>query len=82
MTRLSSKYGSKKTLYESVRNNLSDNDMEVFLLLFSIMYADDTLFFFAESLQDTQLALDSMYEYFSIRGLCFNPIKNKIITLV
>ena len=75
---LSCKYGGLEYLSECVRNKLSDNDIEVFLRLFILMYTDDTLVF-AESVQDLQLALDSMHEYCSIWGLSVNLIKIKIV---
>ena len=75
---LSRKYGGLEFLSECVRNNLSDDVVEVYLRLFILMYADDTLIF-AESAHDLQLALDSMFEYCSIWGLCVNPIKTKVV---
>ena len=75
---LSSKYGGLTKLSGCINDNLSNDDIEVFLRLFILMYADDTLIF-AESIHDLQLALDSMFEYCSIWGLSVNPVKTKVV---
>ena len=45
-----------------VDDALSDNDVEVYLKLYALLYADDTVIF-AESSSEIQRALNAMSEY-------------------
>jgi len=61
-----------------VRNNLSDDDVEVFLRLYVLLYADDTIVM-AESAEELQLALTSVYQYCRSWYLTVNTTKTKIV---
>ena len=61
-----------------IRNNLSDDDIEVFLRMFVLLYADDTIVM-AESAGDLQIALNAVYEYCNLWYLTVNTSKTKIV---
>ena len=75
---MSQKYDGLKYLSECVSNVLLDDDIEVFLKLYLLMYADDTLIF-AESEPDLQKALNEMSNYCSLWKLTVNPTKTKVV---
>ena len=59
-------------------NNLSDNDVEMWLRLYVPLYADDTIIL-AESSDDLQRALSSLKSYCSTWDLAVNTSKTKIV---
>ena len=59
-------------------NNLSDNDVEMWLRLFVLLYADDTIIL-AESSDALQRALSSSKSYCSTWDLAVNTSKTKIV---
>ena len=54
------------------------NELNVFLRIFCLLYADDTLLL-AESADELQLALQSLYSYCDIWALKVNLDKTKVI---
>ena len=59
-------------------NNLSDNDVEMYLRLYVLLYADDTIIL-AESSNALQRALSSLKSYCSTWDLAVNTSKTKIV---
>lgn len=59
-------------------NLLGDNDVEFFVRLFALLYADDTIVL-AESEQDLQSALVGVYEYCDRWHLKVNTDKTKVV---
>ena len=57
---------------------LSDDDVEMWLRLYVLLYADDTIIL-AESASDLQKALDSLYNYCQNWNLTVNDKKTKIV---
>ena len=75
---LSHSYSGLDFLCEKVKTFLSDDDIEVYLKLFILLYADDTIIM-AENPIELQKALDSMLLYCKTWNLCVNPSKTKIV---
>ena len=67
-----------ETLSHSVKMHLSDDTVEVYLKLFLLLYADDTVIF-AENRNDLQAALDAMKSYCEMWKLKVNSDKTKIV---
>ena len=61
-----------------IRENLSDDDVEVFLRLYVLLYADDTIVL-SESPDELQKALTAVYEYCKTWHLVVNTTKTKIV---
>ena len=61
-----------------IMKNLSNDDIEMWLRLYILLYADDTIIL-AESSDDLQLALNSLYSYCSTWDLSVNTSKTKIV---
>jgi hypothetical protein len=57
---------------------LSDSEVEVFIKLFTLLYADDTIIM-AESPEELQKALTATAAYCEQWGLKINPSKSKIM---
>ena len=57
---VSRRYSGLNMFANDVCNTLSDDDVEVFLKLYVLLYADDTIIL-AESATELQLALDATY---------------------
>ena len=57
---------------------LSNDDIEVFIKLFSLLYADDTIVL-AETEEDLQNSLVAVYNYCETNGLKVNTEKTKIV---
>lgn len=55
-----------------------DNDIAIYLKLFILLYADDTVLM-AESPASLQLALNAMADYCNQWGLCVNTAKSKVM---
>ena len=66
-------YINKETI-----KHLSDDDIEMFLKLYILLYADDTIVL-AESADDLQKALNSLHNYCNLWHLKVNASKTKII---
>ena len=67
-----------ETLSQTFKMHLSDDTVEVFLKLFLLLYADDTVIF-AETKQELQTALDAMKTYCDMWKLQVNSAKTKVI---
>jgi hypothetical protein len=61
-----------------IKTHLSNDDVEVFLKLFSLLYADDTIVL-AESESELQRALTGIYDYCKAWHLTVNTSKTKIV---
>ena len=61
-----------------IKKNLSDDDVEMWLILYVLLYADDTIIL-AESSNDLQCALNSLKSYCSTWDLAVNTSKTKIV---
>jgi hypothetical protein len=63
---------------DEIRDVLSDDDIEVYLKMYVLLYADDTILL-AESATDLQVMLDTMEEYCNTWELDINISKTKIV---
>ena len=75
---LSEKYTGLEMLATEIRNNVNDGEIGVYVKLFTLLYADDTVIL-AETEAELQKALDSLEEYCLLWGLTVNLDKTKII---
>ncbi len=75
---MSDKYEGLQFLKENINDVLSDDEMEVYLKLYLLLYADDTVIL-AESSQQLQLALNAMSDYCKLWNLQVNTNKTKVI---
>ena len=67
-----------KFINEETIKHLSDDDVEMFLKLYVLLYADDTIIL-AESAEDLQKALNSLYTYCQTWHLTVNASKTKVV---
>ena len=74
---LSRKYNGLTTLQE-LSSILGSEDIEFFINMYTLLYADDTLVF-AESPEELQLALDEVGNYCQKWGLSINETKTKVV---
>ena len=65
-------------LNQEIIKYLSDDDVEIWLRLFVLLYADDTILL-AESANDLQQSLNSLHNYCSKWNLMVNASKTKIV---
>ena len=75
---LSRSYKGLDFLSEKINELLSDDDVEVFLRLFLLLYADDTIIM-AETPVELQNALNAMCQYCETYNLCVNTSKTKVV---
>ena len=75
---MSDKYEGLQFLKEHINDMLSDDEMEVYLKLYLLLYADDTVIL-SESSQQLQLALNAMSDYCKLWNLEVNTNKTKVI---
>ena len=75
---ISKNYKGLDLLATDVSSYLSDDDVEVFLRLYALLYADDTIVM-AETPKDLQVALDSVHMYCNDWKLHVNTSKTKIV---
>ena len=61
-----------------IRNHLSNDDVEVFLRLYVLLYADDTIVM-AESADELQAALSAVQQYCDLWKLSVNTSKTKVV---
>ena len=73
---LSKAYNGLSMACNLVQDFVQDEDTIVYLKLFALLYADDTIIL-AESKHDLQAALSGMYHYYNIWKLQLNAQKNK-----
>ena len=67
-----------RDLSTSIQNHLSNDDVEVFFTLFTLLYADDTIVL-AENENDMQNALTSVKNYCDTWKMTVNARKTKIV---
>ena len=77
-TFLSKGYNGLTSFSKSVEELLQDNDIVIYIKLYAMLYADDTIIF-AESKHELQAALNSMLHYCQIWKLEVNADKTKIV---
>ena len=75
---ISGHYDGLSLFSSEVNKWLSDDDVELFLKLFVLLYADDTIVL-AESPEDLNKALKAVHEYCSLWKLTVNTSKTKIV---
>ena len=75
---MSGSFDGLECLSNSIRDRLSDDTIDVYLKLYLLLYADDTVVF-AESAADLQLALNSMHDYCNTWKLEVNIAKTKVV---
>ena len=75
---VSRQYRGLAQLSHDISLNLSDDDVEIFLRLYVLLYADDTIVM-AESPQELQLALNAVCDYCHSWKLKVNTDKTKIM---
>jgi hypothetical protein len=75
---MASRYGGLKYFKEKTSELLSDDDVEVFLNLFILLYADDTIIL-SESQTELQNALNGMMDYCVENKLQVNVEKTKVV---
>jgi len=75
---ISTSYKGLSVLSESINTVLSDDTVEVYVKLFLLLYADDTVII-AESISDLQSALNAMYVYCDNWKLEVNASKTKVV---
>lgn len=61
-----------------INDNLSDDDVEMFLRMFVLLYADDTIVL-AESPKELQKALNGICDYCKLWDLTVNKSKTKVV---
>ena len=75
---ISRNYNGLGFLAFEINKLLSDEDVEHFLRLFTLLYADDTIVM-AESAEQLQLALDAVHRYCADWDLTVNTGKTNIV---
>ena len=75
---ISKSYNGLDFLADETRNLLSDDDVEFFVRIFTLLYADDTIVM-AESAEELQLALNAVYTYCKDWDLTVNINKTKVV---
>ena len=75
---LSQHYNGLNDIKKDIGDRLSDDDVEIFLRLFVLLYADDTIIL-AESPECLQKGLDALNNYCNLWKLSVNASKTKIV---
>ena len=75
---VSEHFNGLNKLSNDVRQYLSEPDLEVFLRLYVLLYADDTIVM-AETPEELQKALVAVHEYCALWKLTVNTTKTKIV---
>ena len=75
---VSRKYEGLKSLSDDLRDNWHDDDTELYLRLYVLLYADDTVVM-AESQSELQKALNAVHNYCMEWNLTVNVDKTKIV---
>ena len=75
---LSSRYKGLEQMSREARTYICDDDIEVFLKLYVLLYADDTIIM-AESPEELQNAISAVYDYCNIWKLSVNTSKTKVV---
>ena len=77
---LSHHYDGLASFSRAVKQCLSNEDIEVFLKLFVLLYADDTVVM-AETAEQLNIALTAVYNYCKLWDLTVNTSKTKVVIL-
>ncbi len=75
---LAGKFSGLTELCNVIRDSLSDEEVEVYMKLYVLLYADDTIVL-AESPQELQTALNAMHAYCNTNKLTINAAKTKVL---
>ena len=75
---ISKSYNGLDDLANETKEQLSDDDVEYFIRIFTLLYADDTIVM-AESAEELQLALNAAHTYCKDWDLTVNTDKTKIV---
>ena len=75
---ISKSYDGLSDLAADTNFYLSDDDVEYFIRIFTLLYADDTIIL-AESAEQLQLALNAVYNYCNEWSLTVNTAKTKVV---
>ena len=75
---MSKKYNGLSTLAKSIENDIDLDDIVIYLKIYTLLYADDTIIL-AESIDDLQSALNRLYDYCTQWDLMVNSDKTKIL---
>uniref|UniRef100_A0ABM0MA50 RNA-directed DNA polymerase from mobile element jockey-like n=1 Tax=Saccoglossus kowalevskii TaxID=10224 RepID=A0ABM0MA50_SACKO len=75
---ISKHYNGLKYMASEIKTYLSNEDIEVFLKLFTLLYADDTIVL-SESETELQSALNAVYTYCNECHLTVNANKTKVV---
>ena len=75
---LSTFYDGLKTIEDHAHRLFSDNNIDIFLKLYILLYADDTIIM-TESPGDMQRAMDGMSQYCNTWDLTLNADKTKVV---
>ena len=75
---LSKSYKGLQLLSSKLSETLSNDDVEYFVKIFTLLYADDTVIL-AESPEQLQKALDAAHDYCESWGLTVNTSKTKVM---
>ena len=75
---VSRRYRGLSKLANDAVNYLSDDDVVVFLRLYTLLYADDTIVL-AENAQELQNALNAVHDYCQEWKLTVNTLKTKVV---
>ena len=75
---ISRKYNGLSFLSAETNQYLSDEDVEYYIRVFTLLYADDTIVL-AESAEQLQLALNAVYDYCQNWKLTVNTDKTKVV---
>ena len=75
---LSNRYDGLASFSRAVQHCLSNEDIEVFLKLFILLYADDTVVM-AESADQLNIALSAVHDYCGLWDLTVNTSKTKVV---
>ena len=75
---LSKSYKGLQLLSSKLSETLSNDDVEYFVKIFTLLYADDTVIL-AESPEQLRKALDAAHDYCESWGLTVNTSKTKVM---
>ena len=75
---VSTYYKGLASFSRAVKHHLSDDDVEVFLKLFLLLYADDTIVL-AETAEELNDALRAVHDYCQDWKLTANSLKTKVV---
>ena len=75
---VSSKYKGLEKISQEAHKYICDDDIEIFLKMYVLLYADDTIVM-AETPDELHYALNAVYNYCSLWKLTVNTSKTKIV---